>query len=547
MTSERHGSLGRRFTAALLAIVTTVLVGLTTHLTIVDVHIAEGRLEEHLTEICRQAEVSLANAPWQYNHKSVADFLDSLFLSEAIVFAEVLAEGRTVVRKTRAPADMRGFRFYSESPNCIVRTTAIRHKGEIVGQLRLAATRGTIRRVALKSMTTWVGVLLVLAVVITLTTLLLVRHYILTPLEQLRISAIAIAAGDLDAPIDSSSQDEIGQLAEAFATMMRDLKSTMASRDELNREIARRQEVEEELQRGRQSLEEQVASRTIELNERTEDAELLNRAMVNLLEDMQATNTQLDRSTRELQAANHELEAFSYSVSHDLRAPLRAINGFSSAIAEDYADVLDEEGKDHLQSLCDASRQMGRLIDALLRLSRISRRELHCETVDLTRIAETIVDQLSQAHPEHIVEFVSRPGLAATADAKLLEIVLQNLLENAWKFTGKRTQATVEFGTVECPAPKSRTDTAHEDGVTRLGPRGSVKAVAYYIRDNGAGFDMAFADKLFGAFQRLHRSSEFEGIGIGLATVQRIIHRHGGLLWAEAKEGEGATFYFTLP
>jgi signal transduction histidine kinase len=233
---------------------------------------------------------------------------------------------------------------------------------------------------------------------------------------------------------------------------------------------------------------------------------------------------QIAERTAQLQAANKELESFSYSVSHDLRAPLRAIDGFSRILLEDYKNKLDDEGKDSLQRVRAATQRMGRLIDDLLRLSRLARSEIHGAPVDLSALARTVADELKSSEPGRAVEFLIEPGLVANADASLLRVVLQNLLDNAWKFTGKQSSAKIEFGR-----------TTHE-GVP-----------VFYVRDNGIGFNMTYADKLFGAFQRLHSATEFPGTGIGLATVQRIIHRHGGHIRAESAPDHGATFYFTLP
>lgn len=228
--------------------------------------------------------------------------------------------------------------------------------------------------------------------------------------------------------------------------------------------------------------------------------------------------------TLQLQAANKELEAFSYSVSHDLRAPLRHINGFSQALLEDYAAQLDEVGKGYLQEIRGASQEMAQLIDDLLQLARVTRSELRSEPVNLSQLAEEVTAELQKSAREHAVTVKIEAGLMAQGDTHLLRIVLSNLLGNAWKFTSKREQAEIIFG---------REDEAEEH--------------TYFIRDNGAGFEMAYVDKLFGAFQRLHSAGDFEGTGIGLATVQRVIHRHGGRVWAEGKVNNGATFYFTLP
>jgi light-regulated signal transduction histidine kinase (bacteriophytochrome) len=225
-----------------------------------------------------------------------------------------------------------------------------------------------------------------------------------------------------------------------------------------------------------------------------------------------------------LEATTEELESFSYSVSHDLRAPLRGINGFAQALLEDYAPDLDDEGKKYLQRVCAASRHMGKLIDDLLRLSRVTRREIRRETVDLSALALSVAADLTHTDPQRNVDFVMTPGLVAEGDTGLLRIVLQNLIGNAWKFTARQPEPKIEFGL------------ARENGRS-----------SYFVRDNGAGFDMAHADKLFGPFQRLHSVPEFEGTGIGLATVQRIVRRHGGQVWARAELHRGATFYFTLP
>lgn len=228
--------------------------------------------------------------------------------------------------------------------------------------------------------------------------------------------------------------------------------------------------------------------------------------------------------TKQLEAANKELEAFSYSVSHDLRAPLRSIDGFSLALAERYVEQLDDKGKHYLQRVRAASQRMGELIDDLLHLSRVTRSEMQCQTVDLSAMVQAIAADLQQTEPERQVEFSYAPEVVVQGDPRLLRVVFENLLNNAWKFTAKKLHPKIEFGT-----------TPQSDGT-----------IAYYVSDNGAGFDMTYANNLFGAFQRLHTIDEFPGTGIGLATVKRIIHRHGGRVWAEGLVEQGATFYFTL-
>jgi PAS domain S-box-containing protein len=227
--------------------------------------------------------------------------------------------------------------------------------------------------------------------------------------------------------------------------------------------------------------------------------------------------------TAALEVANRELESFSYSVSHDLRAPLRSIDGFSHALMEDHAEQLDAEGKDYLQRIRRASQRMGQLIDDLLTLSRINRSEISRQRINIGELAHDVANTLRHTDPEQKVKLIIKEPLVVHADPQLMRLVLENLLGNAWKFTANRSQPIVEIGSIR------------KDGKD-----------VYYVRDNGAGFDMQYVDKLFGAFQRLHSAEEFAGTGIGLASVQRIIHRHGGHVWAEGKLHEGATFYFTL-
>ncbi|SPE60215.1 Multi-sensor signal transduction histidine kinase [Verrucomicrobia bacterium] len=235
-------------------------------------------------------------------------------------------------------------------------------------------------------------------------------------------------------------------------------------------------------------------------------------------------NADLEQQSAQLKNANRELEAFSYSVSHDLRSPLRAIEGFSSALEEDCGERLGPQGQEDLQRVRAAAKRMSELIEDLLALARVTRAELRHAQVDLSNLAQGIVVDLKKAEPERRVELSIAPQVVVEADASLMRVALENLLSNAWKFTGRVEHARIEFGATVKESES-----------------------VYYVRDNGAGFDMAFAGRLFGAFQRLHPATEFKGTGVGLATVQRIIHRHGGRIWAESQVGQGATFLFTLP
>jgi signal transduction histidine kinase len=280
-------------------------------------------------------------------------------------------------------------------------------------------------------------------------------------------------------------EDELGALTDAF-----------------NQMLGRIEDQKDELQRYASDLERRVEERTHELQERNES---------------------LRRNAAELLAANSELDAFAYSVSHDLRAPLRSIDGFSQILLEDYATQLDEAGRESLHRVRAASQRMGTLIDDLLKLARVTRAEIRTEDVDLSGMARDIAAELEGATPERKVDFAIAPGLKARGDTRLLRVVLDNLLRNSWKYTAKQPAPRVEFRSADANGGQ-----------------------AFMVRDNGAGFDMKYADKLFGVFQRLHSAADFEGTGIGLATVRRIINRHGGRIWAEGAVDQGATFYFTL-
>jgi len=244
-------------------------------------------------------------------------------------------------------------------------------------------------------------------------------------------------------------------------------------------------------------------------------------------EEIARLNAELERRvqvrTGELEAANAELEAFSYSVSHDLRAPLRAVTGFSHALMEDCPEQLTPAAMDYLRRIVAATRKMSDLIDGLLDLSRVSRAEMRWQDVDVSAMARQVAEGLQRSEPRRSVEWVIADGLSARGDPRLLRVVMDNLIGNAWKFTGGKPAARIQIGL-----------------------RTNGEGRAYFVADDGAGFDMAYAGKLFGAFQRLHHERDFEGTGIGLATVRRVVNRHGGRIWAEAEAGRGATFFFTL-
>lgn len=298
---------------------------------------------------------------------------------------------------------------------------------------------------------------------------MLLQKAVTSPISELARTAANITANsDYSERAAKHSDDELGQMVDAFNTML-----------------------------------DAIEQRDLEL-----------RSHKALLE------SKVEERTAELKTANRELEAFSYSVSHDLRSPLRAIDGFSQALLEDYADSLEPMAMSYLERVRMASQRMGVLIDSMLRLSRVSRHELVLQSTDITKISHEVVEELHDRDPGREVSVQIEAGMTAQCDSMLIRIVLTNLIDNAWKYSNKRSHPEIIVG---------------------------QRQNAYFVQDNGAGFDMRYADKLFGAFQRLHGKDEFEGTGIGLATVARIIHRHGGDIWAEGTVDQGATFFFTLP
>jgi len=288
------------------------------------------------------------------------------------------------------------------------------------------------------------------------------------------------------------SADEVGTLVDSFNDMLTEIdrrtRELEASNAKLAQEAEERSRAEREILRLNAELEERVRERTAQL-----------------------------------ETANRELESFSYSVSHDLRAPLRAIDGFGQALLDDFPENLPDEAKRYLSRIRSSTQHMAQLIEDLLKLARVSRGPLERRTVDLGQVAQQVVGELQQREPGRAVEVSVWDGMLAEADPHLLRAAFENLIGNAWKFTAKSAKPRIEIGALK---DRGRT--------------------TFFVRDNGAGFDMAYADKLFGAFQRLHSATEYAGTGIGLATVQRIVHRHGGRIWAESEVGKGPVFFFTL-
>ncbi|HMJ11069.1 MAG TPA: ATP-binding protein [Polyangiaceae bacterium] len=336
-----------------------------------------------------------------------------------------------------------------------------------------------------------VGFLVLVAV------LLIATHRdLLRSLAELTAGFQRFGKGVFEPPIEVRQRDELGELAEHANHMAESLAR-----------------VQGQLLRAQEKLEVKVEERTRELSAANEAI----RQMNNELE------RHVGQRTAQLQVANRELESFSYSVAHDLRAPLRGVSGFAEVLLADYEDKLDEEGKDCLREILENAQRMSELIDALLSLSRVTRTELRTATVELSALAHDVVKRLAAADPRPGYELVVAESVQAEMDPQFARAILENLLGNAWKFTSHVALPRLEFGVTETNGERT-----------------------FFVRDNGAGFNQAYAEKMFAPFQRLHTVAEFPGTGIGLATVQRIVHRHGGRIWAEGHVGQGAAFYFTL-
>ncbi|HEV8314047.1 MAG TPA: ATP-binding protein [Burkholderiaceae bacterium] len=365
-------------------------------------------------------------------------------------------------------------------------------RGERLGTVYLRANLDRTARVLRYTAT--VGAVLVGALLLGLFGSSLMRRSISQPLMEIAGVAQAVTQRrDYSLRAVKRGEDEIGQLTDAINQMLAQAERGAADLQRANERLL--SEIEEHLR-----ARDEVGSLNATLEQRVAER------------------------TQQLEMSNKELQSFSYSVSHDLRTPLRAIEGFSSALLRSHASQLDARGQDYLQRVRAATQRMSLLIDDLLSLARTARAEMKRREVDLSDLAQKSARELQEAHPERQVEFVIHPDLKADADPQLMRVVLDNLLGNAAKFSGKKPDARVEFG-----------HTLHNGSDT------------FFVRDNGVGFDMNYAGKLFGVFQRLHSSAEFEGTGIGLANVHRVIARHGGTIWADSEPGRGATFFFTLP
>jgi signal transduction histidine kinase len=457
--------------------------------------------QQRLADLFTQAQIlgAISSAALVFNDaKAAQEYLSAavearrevvsaiIYDGDGKVFAKYLRSGNTGLEPPRAEAD--GHRIEGDD---LLLFWRINHSNETIGTVHLRA--GLEQRARLLR---YAGIVLIMLIGSLLVALLLsgkLQALVSEPLlEVTQVARGVIDHQDYSRRVIKRSEDEVGVLVDAFNQMLNQIQqrdaALQATNQALQAEIAEHKSARDEIAALNQNLEKRVAERTAEL-----------------------------------EAANKELESFAYSVSHDLRAPLRSIDGFTAIVSESYAGKLDAQGQSYLKRVRSASQRMGRLIDDLLKLSRTVRSEMNRTRVNLSDLARTIANELQEAAPERKALFTIAPDLEVHADTNLIRTVLENLLGNAWKFAKKRTEARIEVGSTT------------RDNQT-----------VYFVRDNGTGFDMKYADKLFGAFQRLHSITEFEGTGVGLANVQRIIRRHGGQVWAEAAEDRGATFYFTL-
>lgn len=487
--------IGRRLLLLILLASSLVTLILTATQLYLDYRRDLDGIERRLDEIERSDLASLAGSLWKFDADQLQLQLDGIVRLPDMLGAEVVEVGRAHGQPLVIRAGER------RDTSVVRRVTPLvyQDRGNLhtLGTLTITAKLDEVYRRLLDKA---VVILVSQAIKTFLVSLfiLLVVHAMITR----HLAGLADHFGRYDLRQPSApfrlqrrprrSKDELDALVDAFSALRENLETAYA-----------------DLRRANAELERDIAARTAAEQEVTR------------------LNVELDqkvlRRTAELEAANRELSAFTYSVSHDLRAPLRAINGFSHLLDEEYRERIDDKGRHYLDRVCAGARRMEQLIEDMLRLSQVSRQDMRIGPTDLSRLAGDIAAELSAQAPERSVEWIIAPRLPAEGDAGLLRVALQNLLGNAWKYTSKRARGRIEFGCTEAPGRR-----------------------VYFVRDNGAGFDMAHADKLFVAFQRLHSPAEFAGSGIGLATVARVIQRHGGKVWADARIGEGSTFHFTL-
>lgn len=429
-----------------------------------------------------QLLLSLENAVWNLDEAQIDGVLDAAVRDPSVqsVRVDFSIPGLSPRWRSRPRGD--GSKIPIEEPKLLLPPAQgdIRRAGEVLGHVSLVLNRRIVEANLKIARSGLIAGVISADVVLIVALYVLLRHLVLKPVQSLQAFA---------------SQAEVGkEIPERLAR-----GRFFGELEQLRRAVLRMFETLRERYRALLASQQRIADMNAELERRVEER------------------------TAQLDLANRELQAFAYSVSHDLRAPLRGIDGWSLALLEDCGEQIDATGRSHLQRVRAEAQRMGLLIDDLLRLSRVSQAELHIDTIDLSSMVRDVMGELRREQACDRLRLVVEPGMQASADPALLRVLMVNLLGNALKFSSRRPDPVIEVGTER-----------------------SGGGVVYYVRDNGAGFDMADAEKLFSAFRRLHRQSEFPGTGIGLATVQRIVHRHGGRIWAEAKPDAGATFRFTL-
>ncbi|MDP8206155.1 MAG: ATP-binding protein [Candidatus Electryonea clarkiae] len=391
---------------------------------------------------------------------------------------------------------------------------SIDNNGENIGTIGLFVSTTQMEKEIYSSIQT---MLLLLACLITLSYFLATsfQKIISKPINSLRMVTKSISSSvDYSIRATKTTNDEIGGLYDDFNDLIEQIQFQQEAKDK----------AEEKLREHSVNLENEVQKRTIDLSKQMEEVEQLNQAMLNLMEDQRITNETLSTTSHQLRETNKELEAFAYSVSHDLRAPLRAIDGFAEMLFEDYGEKLDAEGQHQIDVIQQSARSMGALIDGLLKFSRLGRKGLHYSRIEMFDLVKDVLEQIKLTSSGIKIDLRMTDLLPANGDRTLIKEVLANLLSNAVKYSKQDDSIPITIG--------SRTEKTEN---------------VYFVKDNGVGFDMKYVDKLFKVFQRLHKPADYEGTGIGLALVQRIIYRHGGRVWAEGIVNEGATFYFTLP